>query len=113
MEGEAMNAKIKAQWVAALRSGRYTQGYGKLRSGGKYCCLGVLCALYNRRHKRPRWAIRDDTELPHPKVYSWAGLTNVASPHLRIQGRSLAEYNDGMDGPYFDGTTGRLTSPAR
>lgn len=33
-------------WVAALRSGKYQQGLGCLRSlGDKFCCLGVLCDL--------------------------------------------------------------------
>jgi hypothetical protein len=43
-----MNAEIKAQWVAALRSGDYIQGKSRLatiRGNGtvEYCCLGVLC----------------------------------------------------------------------
>ena len=29
------------KWVEALESGEYGQCYGKLASGGKYCCLGV------------------------------------------------------------------------
>ena len=41
-----MNPDVKAAWVAALRSGAYTQGTGMLRRdlGGKveHCCLGVL-----------------------------------------------------------------------
>src|ERR1044071_1366611 len=46
-----MNDDIKAEWVAALRSGDYVQGNGRLRfyDGRKdqesYCCLGVLCVL--------------------------------------------------------------------
>lgn len=41
-----MNPEIKAQWVAALRSGDYQQGRGQLRSGNNtYCCLGVLMEL--------------------------------------------------------------------
>lgn len=36
----------KAKWVAALRSGRYSQGKGALKwQSGKVCCLGVLCDL--------------------------------------------------------------------
>lgn len=52
-----MDAKLKAKWVEALRSGKYTQtsgflnrqepyqsndGYVKLPG---YCCLGVLCDI--------------------------------------------------------------------
>ena len=38
-----MNKELKDKWVAALRSGKYVQGTGNLQSGGRYCCLGVLC----------------------------------------------------------------------
>lgn len=51
-----MNADVKAQWVAALRSGDYQQTQGKLGrveavDDGEvsfpvgFCCLGVLCDL--------------------------------------------------------------------
>lgn len=44
-----MNEEIKAQWLAALRGGEYTQGKAHLniqRYGqATYCCLGVLCDL--------------------------------------------------------------------
>lgn len=45
----SMNPEIKAQWVAALRSGEYQQGKNYLTrvtpEGDKHCCLGVLCDL--------------------------------------------------------------------
>lgn len=43
---------VKAEWVAALRSGEWVQGRGRLKSLARddvgdvaeaYCCLGVLC----------------------------------------------------------------------
>lgn len=44
-----MNPKVKAKWLAALRSGEYKQGTGVLRTDytgeDKFCCLGVLCDL--------------------------------------------------------------------
>lgn len=40
-----MKKDIKAQWVAALRSGEYQQGRGQLNFNGHYCCLGVLCEI--------------------------------------------------------------------
>lgn len=41
-----MNKEVKAKWVAALRSGEYKQGKGRLKNiNNEYCCLGVLCAL--------------------------------------------------------------------
>lgn len=41
-----MNQDIKQQWVEALRSGDYEQGYHQLRDfEGRYDAVGVLCDL--------------------------------------------------------------------
>jgi hypothetical protein len=44
-----MNPTVKKQWLEALRSGKYQQGNGRLRSSrdgvDRFCCLGVLCDL--------------------------------------------------------------------
>lgn len=42
-----MDKDIKRRWVEALRSGKYTQGKGKLFEDYKnaFCCLGVLCDI--------------------------------------------------------------------
>jgi hypothetical protein len=41
-----MDKQTKKDWIKALRSGEYPQGYGKLHSSeGKFCCLGVLCDI--------------------------------------------------------------------
>lgn len=62
-----MDPKLKAKWVAALRSGEYLQGDGYLvqvdgddEEDGehKFCCLGVLCDI-----------VRDDKRNPG---YDWA-----------------------------------------
>jgi hypothetical protein len=37
--------KLLTDWLAALRSGKYKQGTGRLHYGNKYCCLGVACAV--------------------------------------------------------------------
>lgn len=48
-DADPMKPEIKAQWLAALRSGQYTQATGVLHEtgprGDSYCCLGVLCDL--------------------------------------------------------------------
>lgn len=41
-----MNKEIKDKWVAALESGEYEQGKGKLKRDNKFCCLGVLTDIY-------------------------------------------------------------------
>ncbi len=41
-----MDQAVKDRWTVALRSGKYEQGAGMLRSAkDKYCCLGVLCDI--------------------------------------------------------------------
>ena len=49
-----MKKEIADMWCAALRSGEYNQGRGFLCSeserGKEYCCLGVLCDLYNKHN---------------------------------------------------------------
>lgn len=40
----------KKKWISALRSGKYKQSKGQLKSGDGYCCLGVantVCRLGN------------------------------------------------------------------
>jgi hypothetical protein len=44
---EKMNPEWKEKWVEALESGEYEQGQGCLNGSGKFCCLGVLCDLYD------------------------------------------------------------------
>lgn len=41
-----LEPKTKAQWVAALRSGKYPQGMKMLQTPeGGFCCLGVYCEV--------------------------------------------------------------------
>lgn len=47
-----MNREWRDKWVAALRSGKYAQGTGYLRTVRGYCCLGVLCDVVDPT----RWA---------------------------------------------------------
>lgn len=35
--------ELVKKWVAALRSGKYNQDSGALRTDTGFCCLGVLC----------------------------------------------------------------------
>lgn len=49
-----LNPVLKAQWLKALRSGKYAQAQGALYKGGThggYCCLGVLCDVKGRLDK--------------------------------------------------------------
>ncbi len=48
-----MLKSIKNKWVKALRSGKYKQGTGQLRSenGMSFCCLGVLATIVDPYQK--------------------------------------------------------------
>lgn len=53
-----MNAKLKARWIKALRSGRYKRGTGALcrvspKGNKKFCCLGVLCDIEHVKFSDP------------------------------------------------------------
>ena len=90
-----MNADVKALWVAALRSGDYTQGYSRLADGHKRCCLGVLCDL-----AKAEGVIRSYTAnmvgLPGI-VRNWAGLPETFGAFVVINGKRdpLTDQNDG------------------
>ncbi len=98
-----MKKALKAKWLKALRSGRYEQATGKLKStDGGYCCLGVLCNVMGAK-----WKLDDDAELKpyfdgrpigvddefflRPAFLKKVGLTDVRQ-------KELADLNDGKPG---------------
>ena len=53
-----IDPEFKAEWVAALRSGKYTQGQrGLVDTENNYCCLGVAVCL------RPELVERDGPDF--------------------------------------------------
>jgi hypothetical protein len=43
-----MKKDVKERWIKALRSGKYKQTTGRLRTHeGGWCCLGVLCDVFD------------------------------------------------------------------
>lgn len=38
--------KIKEDWLNALKSGKFKQGFGELVSGDRHCCIGVLGEIH-------------------------------------------------------------------
>jgi len=88
-----MDQRVKELWLKALRSDEYEQTTGKLRIADTtsigYCCLGVLCDLYQKDTGRGEWEqqgiegwfvdedefgkVQDNVELIST-VAKWAGL---------------------------------------
>ena len=90
-----MNADVKALWVAALRSGDYTQAKRYLRTDDGHCCLGVLCevAVAAGVYVPADW--RGFTLLPD-EVRGWAGLRTDSGENVTIGTHRdyLPEHND-------------------
>lgn len=97
---DKMNPEVKTLWVQALRSGEYQQGRGRLNSTDiltqttGYCCLGVLCDVYNKNTGKGEWLLdgrgtygkvfvaapndRSATTLPNA-VTEWSGLNQYSA----------------------------------
>lgn len=77
-----MKQNIMKKWVKALRSGKFKQGTDALKqynSKGqvKYCCLGVLCELYNEdMKKKKKKTLPETTEDYNFKFVDWSKCTN-------------------------------------
>lgn len=98
-----MKPKIRAAWVAALRSGEYRQARGALRTtDNRMCCLGVLCNLHAQAHpgiaakEQDRRTYLDNSANLPEQVVHWAGLLYDIGDEVSINGRtrSLAGHND-------------------
>jgi hypothetical protein len=107
-----MNSEVKAKWIAALRSGEYQQGRLALRINNAYCCLGVLCDLYDKEHNTDHWEppMEDNGSylmggepcVPPAFVWhDWAQMDNPNPVDIPTDGinepsrlSSLAEIND-------------------
>ena len=99
-----MNTDVKDLWVAALRSGTYTQTTGELQNAYGFCCMGVLCDLYFQK-VGGNWTPSEDEEMIvftdedgntnfgtcPDGVMEWSGLKEE-NPY--VSGRHLSDWND-------------------
>lgn len=113
-----MKKEIAKIWINALRSGKYKQGISALRDkDNKFCCLGVLCDLYDKDRKAkkkksikisaPKYNGNKDmycyvygttSDFLPQEVKRWAGMrSNKGSFELITDGThlNLALINDG------------------
>ena len=105
-----MNPEVKAKWLEALRNGKYKQGRAFLRTENGFCCLGVLCDLYQKEHSEiSQWkgngfhSINGKRNEEHwttapPVVEEWADFPIHESfrvPDLEIK-YTLMSMNDGL-----------------
>jgi len=66
-----MKRGIARKWVVALKSGKYKQARSRLKNGDNYCCLGVLCNLYEEETGDEGW---ENYKVLPPQVRDWAGM---------------------------------------
>lgn len=94
LTAESPPEKVRAAWVAALRSGEYKQGHGHLGNQERgYCCLGVLCDLAVRAGVQKTFGALGPS--PTWKVARWAGLRTRQAE--MDGGPSLSQRNDRRD----------------
>jgi hypothetical protein len=94
-----MKPEVKEAWLKALRSGEYQQGIDFLRTDEGFCCLGVLCDVYDKQNnntqslwknynsehgKTTDYFYLDEVGVLPEKVREWAGL-NDSSPHVYVK----------------------------
>ena len=85
-----MKKEIAEKWVAALRSGDYTQHRGSLTNPPRtrHCCLGVLCEVAIEEGVElgvsSRWGEYDgeNSFLP-PCVMEWADIEEIDGRFVR------------------------------
>ena len=105
-----MNAQENMQkWIYALRSGKYAQAHGKLRrvvdsesNPSGFCCLGVMCDLYDSEAWDDGFWGGDESDMMPPKyVLEKFGMNDDWA-------RAVAELND--NGSSFEEIANRVES---
>jgi hypothetical protein len=82
-------------WIAALRSGKYSQTRGRLQNENGYCCLGVACKVLIPIEKQ----ILSSTGflvggMPKHQQDAPEWLNQIDDDVKQKKGQSLTELND-------------------
>jgi len=102
-----MKKNIADKWVAALRSGKYTQGKSRLKTDTGFCCLGVLCdiAPMGKWNDSDNHFIEEDSYqnifLSHT-VKDWAGISDVSGYFVTKENKVIHLTNLNDDGTKFN-----------
>lgn len=94
-----MDAKIRREWVEALRSGKYKQTRGRLRKDAThFCCLGVLCDIVapgQWKRDLGEWKFQDRNNSPFPASLELPSVPFRKRVKLTLDAANkLAEMND-------------------
>lgn len=88
-----MNKELAYEWADALESGKYKQGKVVLRTGDRFCCLGVLCEILGV----PSEPLGDS-----PEVYVYGVESNMSNLPEEALKKAGLEYPQG----FFNAATG-------
>lgn len=95
-----LDKDAKAVWVAALRSGEFKQGAGKLKHGNqngtRYCCLGVACEIFP--------GLKGNGSAGHPATF----LDDDSCNLLGLQYEDMEQLAALNDGEFYDDDGNRL-----
>lgn len=85
-----MNERVMKKWTKALRSGKYKQGRNRLcgidsKGNKSYCCLGVLCDLYNNEMKRNKKKTLELETIPGSEAETTMLNPNCKHPDFVIK----------------------------
>lgn len=102
-----MKKEIASRWADALKSKKYKQGTGRLRSAyDEFCCLGVLCNLHAQDHPKVARKQTNKEEylgeifaLPYD-VAEWAGVISLVCGDVQIGKATAIRTNDVLKVPF-------------
>ncbi len=97
-----MKSEWTRKWVAALRSGKYEQTKGRLRTSSGFCCLGVLCDIMpvGEWQRESEYGKYEYVYKPAPDMQSHLDMTlsidmaRLVHPKLYSEQTGLANMND-------------------
>ena len=91
------------KWLAALRSGEYKQGSGRLRVDDSYCCLGVCADLALKEGVPVPDFFNEEmsgwTVLPG-EICDWVGLRSIMGSTNDLSQPGLTSLNDNLKMPF-------------
>ena len=92
-----MKKEIADKWVAALRSGKYSQGRHLLKQVAEegtisYCCLGVLCELaiedgldVSQQFFNGDYSFESNSAMLSQKVMLWADMKTMSGMYSAFE----------------------------
>ena len=90
----------RKELVEALRSGKYQQGFERLRDGNRFCCLGVACDIsglgewYKFTYLEEKYSLPDEV-IDYYGFNSTGGYFNIFSEnYIEDEDISLIRKND-------------------